>query len=196
VRCRDGRSGHVSGVAHRRYQRRHVEASSTLRQSSAVGTRSSALLATAGLLLTIALLAGRPSMASLAKYDDVKRLQVALTWANIRGQYGKVWPPLHPRYQRVTTRAFWEECHRKDARKAAGVEWLSIRATDAYDDKRTFPLLGRVSVVAVSMEAKIDYLGLKRTIRDTLYWMKVADNWRGLWEPEMYRAYRAHRCPT
>lgn len=57
------------------------------------------------------------------------------------------------------------------------------------------PLVGRVTVVAVSVEAKIDYLGLKRTIRDTVYWMKLGGQWRGLWEPDTFRAYKAHRCP-
>ena len=146
-------------------------------------------------LFAVVVLVG-PLSASPAKYDDVKRLQVALTWANIRGQYGKVWPLLHPRYQRVATRSFWEACQRKRARATAGVEWLSIRATDAYDDRVTLPLLGRVRVVAVSMEAKIDYLGTKRTIRDTVYWMKGGDEWLGLWAPETYRAYKAHRCPA
>ena len=147
------------------------------------------------MLLAIAVLAG-PATASLAKYDDLKKLQVAVTWANIRGQYGRVWPILHPRYQRVTTRSFWEECQRKEARKTQGVEWLSIRATDAYGDRITLPLLGRVNVVAVSVEANVEYLGAKRTIRDTLYWMKVGGKWRGLWGPETYRAYRVHRCPA
>jgi hypothetical protein len=164
----------------------------TLQDSPLVGTRTA--FAAAGLLLAIALPAG-PSTASPGKYNDVKALQVALTWANIRGQYGKVWPLLHPRYQRVTTRSFWEECQREQARKTVGIEWLSVRATDAYDDKVTLPLLGRVSAVAVSMEAKIDYLGLKRTIRDTVYWAKVSGRWRGLWKPETYRAYQADRCP-
>ena len=129
-------------------------------------TRTAALFALAGIVITVAASAG-PSTASL-KYEDLKALQVALTWANIRGQYGKVWPLLHPRYQRVTTRAFWEKCQRKRAAKTAGVEWLSVKATDAYADRITLPLLGRVSVVAVSVEAKIDYLGTTRTVRDTL----------------------------
>jgi hypothetical protein len=146
-------------------------------------------------LLAIVVPAG-PSRASLVKYDDVKALQVALTWANVRGQYGKVWPLLHPRHQHVTTRTFWEECQRRNARKSAGVEWLSIRATDAYADTISLPLVGRVRIVAVSMEAKIDYLGVKRTIRDTVYWAKVSGKWRGLWKPETYRAYQAHRCPA
>ena len=139
---------------------------------------------------------GGPSAAAPVKYEDLKRLHVALVWANVRGQYGRAWPLLHPRYQRVTTRAFWETCQRKQAQADPGIEWLSIRATDAYADRVTVPLLGRVSVVAVSIEAKYEYLGATRTARDTLYWTKVNGKWRGLWKPEQYRAYRAKRCPT
>jgi hypothetical protein len=131
-----------------------------------------------------------------AKYEDLKRLQVALTWANIRAQYGKVWPLLHPRYQRVTTRAFWEACQRKRAKKTAGVEWLSVKATDAYSDRITLPLLGSIPVVAVSVEARNEYLGTKRTVRDTLYWTTLKWKWVVLWDRATYRAYKAHRCPA
>ena len=40
--------------------------------------------------------------------NDPKPLVLDVTAANIRGQYGKVWPRLHPRYRAVTTRIFWE----------------------------------------------------------------------------------------
>src|SRR5262245_42749682 len=89
------------------------------------------------------------SVPAAAKYDQWRQLQVALAWANIRGQYGKVWPLLHPRYQRVTTRAFWEACQRKRARQTAGVKWISVKATQAYPDRITLPLLGSIPVVAV-----------------------------------------------
>jgi hypothetical protein len=132
-----------------------------------------------------------------AQYEQLKALQVAVTWANIRAQYGKVWPLLHPRYQRVTTRAFWEACQRKRAKKNAGVKWLSVKATDAYPDRITLPLLGSIPVVAVSVETRIEYLGTKRTVRDTLYWTTLNGvGWVGLWEPATYRAYKAHRCPA
>src|SRR5262245_10967746 len=89
-----------------------------------------------------------------AKWEHVMQLQVAQTWANIHGQYGKVWSLLHPRYQRVTTRAFWEACQRKRARQTAGVKWISVKATDAYGpDRITLPLLGSIPVVAVRVEA-------------------------------------------
>jgi hypothetical protein len=133
---------------------------------------------------------------SSAASGDVRELSVDTTWANVRGQYGKVWVLLHPRYQRVVGRAFWESCQRRRARKTVGVEWLSVRATDDYRDRLPFALLGTLSVTAVSLEAKIDYLGTKRTIRDTIYWIRVGGRWRGLWDRATYRAYATKRCPT
>ena len=128
--------------------------------------------------------------------EDVKKVAVALVWANINAQYGKVWPRLHPRYQRVTTRAFWENCQRKAGTKAAGTEWLSIKATDSFPDRLSFPLLGTLRVTAVTIEARIvTYLGTRHTVRDTRYWIKLGSTWRGLWQAETYRAYKAHRCP-
>jgi hypothetical protein len=127
---------------------------------------------------------------------DVKKVAVALVWENIHAQYGKVWATLHPRYQRVTTRAFWESCQRRKAEQQAGVDWLSIRASDAYSDRVSLPLLGTIPVTAVTIEAKVSYLGAKHTISDTNYWVKLGSSWRGLWNPETYRAYKAHRCPA
>ena len=102
---------------------------------------------------------------------------------------------LHPRYQRATTRAFWESCKRKAAAKQTGIEWLSIKAIDAYPDRVTLPLLGTIPVIAVTVEAKFTYLGTKHTVSDTNYWAKVVPQWKGFWKPEQYRAYKAHRCP-
>jgi hypothetical protein len=127
---------------------------------------------------------------------NVKKVALGVVAANIRGEYGKVWPLLHPRYQLVTTRAFWESCQRKKAASQTGIEWLSIKATDAYPDRVTLPLLGNVRVTAVTIEAKIEYLGSRHTVTDTNYWIKIGSRWRGTWKPEVYRAYKAHRCPA
>ena len=136
------------------------------------------------------------TVAASAKWELLKELQVRMTWANIRGQYGFVWPLLDPRYQRVTTRAFWEACQRKRARQTAGVKWISVKATAAYPDRITLPLLGSIPVVAVSVEAKIKYLGSTRTVRDTFYWLNGDGGFTSLWDAATYRAYKAHRCPT
>jgi hypothetical protein len=154
-------------------------------------TRAAALIGASLLAL-----AAPATVSASAKYELLKQLQVEQTWASIRGQYGKVWPLLHPRYQRVTTRAFWEACQRKHAQKTAGVEWLSVKATAAYPDRVTLPLLGSIPVVAVSFEVKSKYLGRTKTVRDTHYWTTLKPNsgFVGLWDPETYRAYNAHRC--
>jgi hypothetical protein len=140
------------------------------------------------------------TVAASAKWELLKELQVKMTWANIRGQYGFVWPLLNPQYQRVTTRAFWEACQRKRARQTAGVKWISVKATDAYPGRITLPLLGSIPVVAISVEAKFKYLGSTRTVRDTFYWTDTKLDGYGmytsLWDPATYRAYKAHRCPT
>lgn len=122
---------------------------------------------------------------------------IETVWQNIRGQYGRIWPKLHPRYRRVTTRARWEACQRVEAKKRSGMEWLSVRVTDEYADSIRLPLLGRIGVRAVSIEAKISHplLG-RRTIRDTVYVTKISGAWKGLWTPETYRAYATGRCPA
>ena len=136
------------------------------------------------------------TVAASAKWELLKEIQVKMTWANIRGQYGFIWPLLNPQYQRVTTRAFWEACQRKRARQTAGVKWISVKATAAYPDRITLPLLGSIPVVAIRVEAKFTYLGSTGTFRDTFYWRNGDSGFTSLWDPATYRAYKAHRCPT
>jgi hypothetical protein len=148
--------------------------------------------------LTGALLGNVRAAPAKSQWELMETLTVELAWANIRGQYETVWQrlQLHPRYQRVTSRASWESCQRKRARAQAGVKWISIKATSAYPDRVTLPLLGNIPVIAVSVEAKIEYRGKRRTVRDTFYWAEADIGWNGLWDPETYRAYKAHRCPA
>jgi hypothetical protein len=80
------------------------------------------------------------------------------------------------------------------------VKWISVKATAAYPDRITLPLLGSIPVVAISVEAKNRYHGSTRTVRDTHYWTNTKLNgyeaFTSLWDPATYRAYKAHRCPT
>jgi hypothetical protein len=135
--------------------------------------------------------------ATASKEDEAKRVAVALVYANVNARYGTVWAYLHPRYQRVTTRAFWESCKRKLAEER-GVEFFHIRAIDAYPDRVTLPLLGTTRVIAVTLQAKFvdphqQGVGMAS---DTHLWVKVGSEWKGLWTSEQYRAYKAHRCPA
>jgi hypothetical protein len=133
-----------------------------------------------------------PVAASTERIGDVA---VAVTWANIRGQYGRVWVRLHPAHQRVTSRAFWESCQRKRAAATAGIDWLSIKATATYPDRVVVPVLGLTRVTAVTITARYKYLGSRHTESDTNYWKRVNGIWRGLWQPETYRAYKTGHCP-
>ena len=141
-------------------------------------------------------LAALVAVSSAAAGNDPKSLTLEVTNANLRGQYGKVWPRLHPRYRAVTTRSFWESCQRKRGSDRAGAEFLSLKVTETYPDRITLPLLGRLGVTAVSIEARVKYLGETTTVRDTVYVTKVSGTWFGLWDPETYRSYKAKRCPT
>ena len=95
-------------------------------------------------------------------------------------EYGKVWATLHPRYQRVTTRAFWESCKRKLAEKR-GFSGFRIRAIDAYPDRVTLPLLGTIRVIAVTLQARIvDRQRDLGTASDTHLWVKVGSRVEGV----------------
>jgi hypothetical protein len=147
-------------------------------------------------LVVVALAVTVVPAATASKKDEAKRVAVALVYANINAQYGAVWAYLHPRYQRVTTRAFWESCKRKLAEKR-GIEFFDVRAIDAYPDRVTLPLLGTIRVIAVTLQAKfVDRQRELGTASDTHLLVRVGSEWKGLWTPEQYRAYEAHRCPA
>jgi hypothetical protein len=112
------------------------------------GVNKSMARAVTGVVISLFVLlgAGHAAAATSSDASDVKKLAVDVTWAGIRAQYGRVWPWLHPKYQRATTRAFWESCQRKRAAKTPGVEWISIDAIDAYPDRVALPLLGTINV--------------------------------------------------
>ena len=134
--------------------------------------------------------------ATASNEDEAKRVAVARVYANAEADYEEIWAYLHPRYKRVTTRAFWESCKRKLAEKR-GLEFFHIRAIDAYPDRVTLPLLGTIRVIAVVLQAElVDRRGDHGTASDTHLWVKVGSEWKELWTPEQYRAYKAHRCPT
>lgn len=123
---------------------------------------------------------------------------VEASWAGVRAQYGKVWSKLHPRYQRVTTRAFWESCQRKEAKDTAGLEVHSLTAIEEHPDIVTLPLLGKLKVRAVTMEMRYSHplLGNNKKLTDTVYAVKWGTTWKGLWKPESYAAYAKRRCPA
>ena len=59
-------------------------------------------------LVVVALAVTVVRAATASNEDEAKRVAVALVYANVNGQYGAAWAYLHPRFKRVTTRAFWE----------------------------------------------------------------------------------------
>jgi hypothetical protein len=137
------------------------------------------------------------STAHAATQSDTPRsLSVKAVQWNFLHEYGRVWQLLHPRYQRVTTRAFWESCKRKKA--PAGVNVKSIKAIDSYPDTITLPLLGRVRVEAVAIELRYTVAGSTnvQSANDTIYWVRYGKGWKGLWALSDYQAYSHHRCPS
>jgi hypothetical protein len=131
-----------------------------------------------------------------ARSSDPRTLAVNVVKWNFLGQYGRVWQLLHPRYQRVTTRAFWESCKRRASNPGIAVK--SIKAIDSYADEMTLPLIGHVKVEAVTLQMRFTLPALSgvQTVSDTAYWTRYRGQWKGLWQLSDYRAYRRHRCPT
>jgi hypothetical protein len=120
-----------------------------------------------------------------------------LKW-NFDRQFGRVWSALHPRYQRVVPRSFWEACKRSEVEgQLSTITMKSIRAVDSYADTITLPLLGRLHVRAVTLELKYTQASVAgtQTARDTQYFTQVGGEWKGLWDASTYSAYKARRCP-
>jgi hypothetical protein len=100
------------------------------------------------------------------RVDDPKVLSVNVVKWNFLGQYGRVWQTLDPRFQKVTTRTFWESCKRKNAPE--GITVQSIKAIDSYSDSMTLPVVGHVNVEAVTLRMRYTHPALKgiQTVTD------------------------------
>jgi hypothetical protein len=135
---------------------------------------------------------------SAATGQSASDFAVEVSWGNVRSQYGKVWSRLHPRHQRVTTRAFWEACQRKRAKERGGIEVHGLKAIDEYADIVKLPLLGPRRVQAVTLEMRYSHplLGSNKKLTDTVYVIRWGETWKGLWTPESYQAYAKRRCPA
>jgi hypothetical protein len=146
-----------------------------------------------------ALLLVAPATAS-QRGDSAEAVAVNVSHWNSEGQFGKVWDTLHPAYQRIAGRSFWQSCKVKQANSlsAMGIEFDagSVHATDSFTDTITLPVLGRVNVTAVTLAAKFKLSGKVHSVTDTVNLTKVNGKWKGLWSPADYKAYKAHRCPA
>jgi hypothetical protein len=146
-------------------------------------------------LALVALMLFASNTAAQPTGGDAKSVAVDVVRWNFLGQYGRVWQVLHPRYQHVTTRTFWESCKRKNA--PTGIQVKSLKAVDSYLDTITLPLLGKLHVTAVTLQMRFTTPTLSGTqsVSDTVYMTKVGSAWKGLWEVADYQAYSHHRCP-
>lgn len=127
--------------------------------------------------------------------SDPRSLAVQVVKWNFLGEYGRIWQMLDPRFQRITTRTFWENCKRKNA--PAGVTLKSIKAIDSYPDQISLPVVGKLKVTAVALEMRYTHPALQgvQTAHDTVYWERYRGQWKGLWTLADYQAYSHHRCP-
>ena len=154
------------------------------------------LSATVALLAAMLVLAFSPGAGGATRGDDPRSLAVQVVKWNFLAQYGRIWELLHPRYQAVTTRTFWEACKRKNA--PVGIRMQSIKALGSYPDTITLPLLGRIKVTAVTLELRYTHPAIKGVQKagDTTYWIRYHGTWKGLWRLADYQAYSHHRCPS
>jgi hypothetical protein len=135
---------------------------------------------------------GKSSSATAAA---ARQMSVDAMWASARGQYGKVWAVIHPKYQAVTTRAAWEKCRRQKAAKIKGIEWLSFGAPKSSSATMKLPLLGSVKYEVVTVQARFKYRGTNYSDSSTIAWTIVNGHWRGLWSSREFADYKAGRCP-
>jgi hypothetical protein len=129
--------------------------------------------------------------------QSASSFMVEVLWNDVRAQYGTGWGKLHPRYQKVTTRAFWEYCQRIRDRDAAGLVVHAVKATNEYAAELKFPLLGTQKVRAVTLEMRYSHplVGKNRKLTDTVWVVRWGATWKVMWETTTYGAYAKHRCP-
>jgi len=148
----------------------------------------------------IALLGTSAALAVPAKAspdDDLRALAAKLVRWNSRGEWQKSWAFLHPRYQAVTTRAFWVACQQKRDAAGPSIVVRSVTIGTPHLSSATLPLLGQTDLTLVKVTLRYSIAGSKKlqSVTGDSKWTQYRGEWRGLWDAKTYQSYSHHRCP-
>ncbi len=153
--------------------------------------------AAATALLAVSVLSGA-ALGSGTASDLTTVYSEALAKAVFARHFTTVWKFIDPRYQGAISESRWEKCV---SRLAASTASYDIKRISVSGDRRLpsiLPLLGKVTVVDVSVQFLYTLPGSRTLNAGVLYayWVKQNGKWHAVWLPTQYASYKAGQCAS
>ena len=129
--------------------------------------------------------------------ETASQFAVASARRTFAFQFEAQWQHLHPALRRVTTREAYVRCQRQRFGLLVGTKILDVKAVHEFSDPIDAPGVGRISAVAVDLEATLVTPGFGRQhVENRTHVVRVDGTWRALWTEDVVAAYEAGRCPV
>lgn len=111
-------------------------------------------------------------------------------------QYGTVWGYIEPGYRSQVKRSVWQRCVAHQLAQSRNVKIKRISVSGTRRLQSTLPLLGKVTLIDVSLQVLYTLPGEKSLNAGLLYayWVKTKGKWYAVWLPTQYDAYKAGKC--
>jgi hypothetical protein len=113
-------------------------------------------------------------------------------------QFETVWNYIEPTYRGTVKKSAWQHCEASLAKSTGSIRISRIAVALTRRLHSTLPVLGRVTLVDVTLQFLYRLHGQKKLHASVLsaYWVKVKGKWYAVWLPTQYSAYKAGKCSS
>jgi hypothetical protein len=111
-------------------------------------------------------------------------------------QYRTVWNFIEPVYRNHVKQSLWQHCVAALVGQSGSIKIKRISVSGARRLPSTLPLLGKVTLVDVTLQVLYTLPG-ERTLQAGVlfaYWVRSKGRWYAVWLPTQYSAYKAGKC--
>jgi hypothetical protein len=112
-------------------------------------------------------------------------------------KYTTAWGYIHPKLQKAIPESAWLSCQKKNPVASPGVKIGQVRIADSRGVPIALPLLGKQRVRTVLLQVLFTTPGSGQQVAvQYAYWVQDKGNWKAVWLPEQYQAYKSGRCDS
>jgi hypothetical protein len=146
------------------------------------------------LAMAAATLAGH----AVASVDLTTVYSAKIAKAVFARQYNAVWNYIEPAYRATVKKSAWRRCEASLVKSTGSLRVSRISVANSRRLHSTLPVLGRVTLVDVSLQFLYTLPGEKKVQAGILsaYWVKTQGKWYAVWLPTQYSAYKAGKCSS
>ena len=113
-------------------------------------------------------------------------------------QFDTVWNYIEPTYRSAVKKSAWRHCEGSLVKSTGGIRISRIAVAVTRRLHSTLPVLGKVTLVDVTLQFLYRLHGQKKLHAGVLsaYWVKMKGKWYAVWLPTQYSAYKAGKCSS